>query len=307
MRIALLADIHGNLPALHAVQLELERLQPDYVVLNGDLINGTPFSHEVIHAIRPLDWLVIRGNHEFYYLNFGTERASEGSNNPKRWGQLHWLVEQLRPEDGQYLAMLPDERTFYLPGTEPIRIAHGVPGHNRIGFYLHQADEEIRPKIEHVTERTLISAHTHVQIDRQICSTGTPGVESTWHLINPGSAGLPLNGNVQAQFAVVESVSEEVETGGWRATHYGVDYDRRPVLEAFRTSGMIEAGGTITQLFYWEICTAEPEIIHFYRWCWKNGTDPDDDIQAAFETYIQATGRDQYIQKHDPSYNMTAA
>ncbi|MBV7333896.1 metallophosphoesterase family protein [Chloroflexi bacterium TSY] len=232
MRIALLADIHGNLPALHAVQIELERLQPDYVVLNGDLINGTPFSREVIRAIRPLDWLVVRGNHEFYYLDFGTERASKGSHDPKRWGQLHWLVEQLGPEDGQYLATLLDKRTFYIPGTEPIRIAHGVPGHNRVGFYPHQTDEEIGAKIEHVSERTLISAHTHVQIDRQVYSTEHPNIEPTWHLINPGSVGLPLNGNVQAQFAILESVSGEVESGGWQATHHGVDYDRRPVLEA---------------------------------------------------------------------------
>ncbi len=44
MRLAVLADIHGNLPALEAVLAELERLQPDAVVLDGDLINGVPFS-----------------------------------------------------------------------------------------------------------------------------------------------------------------------------------------------------------------------------------------------------------------------
>src|SRR3954469_13847783 len=65
MRIALLADIHGNLAALEAVLVELERLQPDYVVLDGDLINGAPFSTEVIDLVRTQDWVVVRGNHEF--------------------------------------------------------------------------------------------------------------------------------------------------------------------------------------------------------------------------------------------------
>ena len=89
MKLAILADIHGNLPALDAVARELERLQPDYVVVNGDLINGVPFSAEVIDRIRTVDWVVIRGNHEFYLLDLGTPRAAPGSDDPARWGQLH--------------------------------------------------------------------------------------------------------------------------------------------------------------------------------------------------------------------------
>jgi len=86
MKLAILADIHGNLPALNAVMRELERLQPDHVVVNGDLINGVPFSAEVIDRIRAFDWTVVRGNHEFYLLNLGTPRAEAGSDDPARWG-----------------------------------------------------------------------------------------------------------------------------------------------------------------------------------------------------------------------------
>ncbi len=72
MRVALLADIHGNLPAFLAVQAELARIQPDAVVVNGDLINAVPFSGEVVDAVRAQPWCIVRGNHEFYYLDFGT-------------------------------------------------------------------------------------------------------------------------------------------------------------------------------------------------------------------------------------------
>ena len=299
MRLAILADIHGNLPALDAVITELERLQPDYVVLDGDLINAAPFSSEVIARVREFDWIVIRGNHEFYYLDFDTERAPPGGEDPLRWGQLHWLVKRMTKADGEYLAMLPDERTFYVPGTQPLRIAHGVPGQNRVGFYPRQHDEEIAEKIGHVMERTLISAHTHVQIDRQIDVQTATG-NRTCHVINPGSVGLPLNGNPHAQFAILQSVTEEVEVGGWQVTHYGIDYDRRPVLEAFIQSGMLEAGGVMSQLFYWQICTASSEVIPFFRWSWENGYDPDCNIAEAFQAYVAATSRDRYVQAHDP-------
>ena len=58
-----------------------------------------------------------------------------------------------RRQQGAYLALLPDEFTFYVPGTQPLRVAHGVPGRNRVGFYRSQSDAAIAAEIEHVRER----------------------------------------------------------------------------------------------------------------------------------------------------------
>lgn len=317
MRIAVLADIHGNLPALEAVIGQLERLQPDHVILDGDLINAVPFSSEVVDLVRNSDWSVVRGNHEFYYLDFGTERAVSGMADRSRWGQLHWLVERITPEQGAFLAMLPDVRTVYLPGCDPILVAHGVPGRNRVGFYNEQPEHSIAAEIESVPERTVISAHTHVQVDRHVRMPMPGDIDlfadphksrrrraeenaRHWHVINPGSIGLPLNGDPGAQFAVVESVPETVEPGGWKATHFSVPYDRRPALDAYFSTGMLEAGGVITQLFYWELVTASPEIIQFYEWARTNGHDPDEEIYESFRAYVAGSGRDRYIRQLDP-------
>jgi len=320
MNIAVIADIHGNLPALEAVIAALERLQPDHVALNGDLINGIPFSAQVVDRVREFDWLVVRGNHEFYYLDFGTERAVPDVDDAERWGQLHWLVDHLSPEQGGYLATLSDERTFYLAGTQPLRMAHGVPGRNRVGFYHEQADEKILAEIHDIPQATLVSAHTHVQIDRHVVCQDDPAdllatmphpdhvganghcARHRWHVINPGSVGLPINGDVRAQFAVLTSVPDEVEPGGWRVTHHRIDYDRRPALAAYESSGMLAAGGVISRLFYWELVTAEPEIIYFYRWAYRHGRDPDADIRRCLDAYIEATGRDQYVRVRDPLF-----
>ncbi len=337
MRLAVLADIHGNLPALQAVQAELERLQPDYVVLDGDMINPIPYNCSVIETVRASDWAVIRGNHEFYLLDFGTKRAPKGAENSERWGSLHWLVKRIRADQANYLAALPDERTLCFPGTQPIRVAHGVPGRNRVGFYQTMSGEKILPEIDTVQERTIISAHTHVQVDRHLFKLASVdpltdphesgaydydgNVESLpetkseepfhfggecrapgrhWHLMNPGSIGLPLNGDHAAQFALMESVPESEELGGWKVLHQRAPYDRRPALEAFFTEGLLEAGGVIAQLFYWELVTAKPEIISYFRWCRANGQDPDADIRRAFAAYNDATGRDRYVSERDP-------
>ncbi|HHY56014.1 MAG TPA: metallophosphoesterase family protein [Chloroflexi bacterium] len=317
MKLAILADIHGNLPALEAVTRELERLQPDYVVVDGDLINGVPFSSEVIDRIGELDWVVVRGNHEFYLLDLGTARAIPGSDDAERWGQLHWLYDRITPAQAAYLAMLPDDRTFYLPGAQPLRITHGLPGRNRVGLYRSQPDDKIAAELADVHEATFVTAHTHVQIDRHVrWSPEANGELSThphgdmhrptavirhWHIINPGSVGLPLNQRTTAQFALLESVDDATERGGWRAQHHEVAYDRRPALESFSTSGMLEAGGPISSLFYWELVSAEPEIIYFYRWAYDRGLDPDrDGLREVFQRYVRESGRAEVIRQTDP-------
>jgi predicted phosphodiesterase len=313
MRIALLADIHGNLPALEAVMQQLELLQPDQVVLDGDLINGTPFSRAVVDIVRRQEWAVVRGNHEFYYLDFGTERAPVGCEDPQRWGQLHWLVEEITTEQGIYLAMLPDERTLYLPGHQPVCVAHGVPGRNRSGFHSETPAAVVAAELDGIRAPTVVSAHTHVQVDRLIAHPGcgadnqpqaaAKNATSHWHLINPGSVGMPLNGDPRAQFAIIESAPQPQGTLGWQASFYATPYDRRPVLEAFAESGMAAAGGGMAELFYWQIVTAQPEIPFFFRWAYEHGLDPDCALDEVFHAYIEATRRDQRVHVQDPLFD----
>ncbi|HEY81181.1 MAG TPA: hypothetical protein G4O05_08925 [Caldilineae bacterium] len=316
MRLAILADIHGNLHALQAVVAKLEELQPDAVIVVGDLINAVPFSSQVVDFIRDSDWIVLRGNHEFYYLDFVGGRAPDAWQDPMRWGQLHWLAEHLRPDQGAYLAALPDDLTLFYPHTEPIRLAHGIPGNHRMGFSPDMPSERIAAAMENIEQATFINAHTHHQIDRIISQptrsldetndpvffmeNGQPSTPRTWHVINPGSVGLPLNGDVRAQFAIIANVNPKAIPGGWRVSHYRVAYDRCPALEAFHTSGMLARGGVISELFYWELITAQREIAYFFMW--RRAHLPQDSVSLAeaFRAYKDATGRHAYIRQHDP-------
>jgi len=67
MKIAILSDIHGNLPALQAVAADIERWQPDLVVVNGEIVNAGPCSPSCIHLMHQqasFGWQVLRRNHE---------------------------------------------------------------------------------------------------------------------------------------------------------------------------------------------------------------------------------------------------
>ena len=76
-RIAVLADIHGNLPALNAVIDDMARFAVDHVVVAGDSVNWGPFSREVLEIIAARKWAVIRGNNAYYALDYATGRAPD--------------------------------------------------------------------------------------------------------------------------------------------------------------------------------------------------------------------------------------
>lgn len=73
-RLAVLADIHGNLPALEAVIEDMAQFAVDHVVVAGDSINVGPFSREVLEVISARNWAVIRGNNGYYVTEYQTPR-----------------------------------------------------------------------------------------------------------------------------------------------------------------------------------------------------------------------------------------
>ena len=77
-------------------------------------------------------------------------------------------MRRIGSDQANYLAALPDELLLRFPGCQPIRVAHGVPGRNRVGFYQSMPVQKAIQEIEDIEERTVISAHTHVQVDRHL-------------------------------------------------------------------------------------------------------------------------------------------
>jgi len=69
VRLAVLADIHANLPALEAVCQDMEQIGVDQVVIAGDAIGRGPFPLPVLGRIASAGWPTVRGNNELYFLS----------------------------------------------------------------------------------------------------------------------------------------------------------------------------------------------------------------------------------------------
>lgn len=180
MRLGLIADIHGNLPALDAVLAELGREGVDRIVCLGDISLG-PQPVETLERVRSLGCPVIMGNWDAWFL--------EGM--PQLDGRLgevlgdlrSWSVEQLSSEQRQYLTEFHPTVEVPLPDGATLLAFHGSPRSFEDSIFATTPDQEVEEMLAGRTALVLTGGHTHFQLFRRLG-------ESV--LLNPGSIGLPF-------------------------------------------------------------------------------------------------------------------
>ncbi len=264
--LAVLSDIHGNLPALEAVMTDMAQFEIDRVIVAGDIINWGPQSAEVIEIVTREGWAVIRGNNEFYLLNYNTPRQ------PAHWvdySLLPWLYGQLKGRWHNLIATWPDELSLQFPDAPPIRVFHASPADHWRGIHPLMSDAEIAAKLENVTEPVAIGAHTHLGMNRQV---------GRWQMLNPGSVGVPLDGLGGASYMLLRG-----DASGWQPTFRRVPFATAPVLAAFEAQHFVEEYGTVARLVMKEFETARMHVHPFN--VWKRTYHPDAPVT---ESLVQA-------------------
>ncbi|HEX6490990.1 MAG TPA: metallophosphoesterase family protein [Gaiellaceae bacterium] len=185
--LGILYDIHGNLAALEAVLAEAERERVDEWLLGGDYCAFGPWPLETLRRLRTLEpatWL--RGNGERWLvdppLDFPPDQSSF------LFAALATTIAELPAREVDELVGLPAlaerEEAFY---------CHGSPLSDVESFGREPAGEDSR-LLAGVREQEVVFGHSHLQFRR-------PGPEET-QLVNPGSVGMPLDGDRRAAWAI---------------------------------------------------------------------------------------------------------
>jgi predicted phosphodiesterase len=264
-RLAFLADIHGNLPALAAVMADLAQFQVDQVVVAGDVINWGPFSAQVTARIVEAGWAVVRGNNEFYLLDYQTPRAPAAWNDREQWPLLPWLRQQLAGRWTTAIATWPDSLSLRFPDAPAARVVHGTPRGNNEPIYALSPELEVAEMLAGVEEPTVIAAHTHLPLDRRV--HGRPD-GSSWRVLNPGSVGAPLDGRFVSSYLLLESRAES-----WVPTWREVPLDPEPVFREFERQDFAAACGVIGHFVMAEFRHARLELLPFLSWRQANCPD----------------------------------
>jgi len=194
--LGVLYDIHGNVPALERVLLDAEELGVDRWLLGGDYGTPSPWPDETLASLKELPkatW--IRGNGERWLREPPLDR-------PEVMATYDVFRGSLSEEVVAWLYSLPPQAEL-----DGILYVHGSPLSDVESFPREPGGNDER-MLAGITERTVVFGHSHQQFRR-------PGPNGT-DLVNPGSVGMPLDGDTRAAWATWDGDFE------FRRTEYDV-------------------------------------------------------------------------------------
>src|SRR3989442_3883446 len=193
MRVAALADIHGNLPALEAVLRDVEREKPDLIVFCGDVASG-PMPSETIDLLRTLRGArFVRGN-----ADRGLVEEFDGMPHSAMPGPFaEWCAGQISRDQRDFLARF--EATVVIDGVDEVGrvlFCHAVPQNDTDVITMETSLERMREVMAGVEADLVVCGHTHMQFDRMVdrlrvinagsvgMTYGQPG--ACWAMLGPG-------------------------------------------------------------------------------------------------------------------------
>jgi putative phosphoesterase len=225
-RLAVITDIHANLPALHAVLARIDELEIDRVVCGGDLVGYGPHPNEVCALVQERQIPTIYGNYDFA---IGRDLEDCGcayvTPHDRELGQqsVAWTLEHTDAAAKAFLRELPFDLRLTV-GEHAVHVVHGSP--RKVNEYLfEEKPTRLYERLAAAEEAdALVFGHTHKPWIRDI-----GGVR----FVNCGSVGKPKDGDPRAAFAVLEP-----GTGGPSARIERVAYDAEAVAREVAAAGL---------------------------------------------------------------------
>ncbi len=207
MRLAVLSDIHGNAHALEAVLTDLNAAGgADLTWILGDLVAFGPDPRGCLALIRGLPedtTKVIQGNTDRYVTRWARPHAENPTADTwaayvemmkQRDANFTWTAEQLSGEEAEYLLKLGTDLHVPVEGYGHVVGFHAGPGDDEMVLLPYTADDVILDALLDREGRLAFGGHTHKPMDRDLGS---------WRFVNPGSVGLPFDGDQRAAYALV--------------------------------------------------------------------------------------------------------
>lgn len=226
-RVALIGDVHANLPALEAV-LDHAHGQGAQSIWNiGDFIGYGAFPDEVVKLIRREDVVSIIGNYDLKVLEVKQNKEKwRGRKLPRKLLAFEWAYDNLSKKSRKYLRSLPREIRLNLEGWQ-VLLTHGSPASNEEPITRDTPEERLWALAKMAGTDVIVCGHSHQPLVRQ--------VGGVW-FINTGSVGRPDDGDPRACYAMLD-----VEPASLDVRHYRIEYDVGRAVAAIREHDLPEA------------------------------------------------------------------
>ena len=248
MRYAVLADIHSNIEALHAVLLRIGELEADRIVCLGDIVGYNADPNLCVELIKDLSITTVAGNHDVEAASkvppYNMTETAERS--------ILWTREVLTKENKEFLRTLPHDITvdnrfiaLHSPRDTTNKYIRSKYAAAAVFKLMQEAQTQPIAFLGHTHSRSIFS--TKVTTETKASPADQERVEShiieteininikedRLYLINPGSVGQPRDGDPRASFLIFDAEAGEVE-------FYLIPYPTETTARKIRDAGLPE-------------------------------------------------------------------
>jgi len=252
-RLAVMADIHGNLPGFEAVMADLQQYQPlDGFLAAGDIVGG-PGQEIILQRLMALHAVIAHGNGEVSVLQVVNGSAPAYVFTASQFSLLRWVVEQLSPQSLAFLRSQPAQAVLTLPGAQAVRVVHGSP---------RSVDELVNPLrspallaevMALAAEPVVVFGHTHWPFQARL--------DDGRLALNPGAVCFPEDGYIGAQYALLNWDGVQ-----WTAQHHTVPYNLDEFRRSYRESGFL-AVSPLCRIYLEDIYSGKDTLHDFFNLC----------------------------------------
>lgn len=253
-KIAIIADIHGTLPALEAVLAEMQANPPDQIIVAGDFLGG-PQPLEVLTRLQELDCCFILGNGEVNMLSMQHGTAPGEWWTHRQFDLGRWIYQRLDEAVFTFLEGLSEQTVLAALSAQPVRVVHGSPWDVNKLVFPETHPQDLFRALEMIPEDVLVFAHNHLPaIYRQKGKLA----------VNPGSVGNNLNGDARSSYATLTWDGAE-----WQPDLKYVPHDMDSVISVFYETGFLDDNRPLARAFLESILTAENTALDYIEFAIK--------------------------------------
>lgn len=266
MRIAVVADIHGNSFALEAALEDIAKQDVDETVIAGDLVNLLPNVRQTWDLLKTTDCHLLQGNHEYYVYTVGTPGLPPVWQS-ERFQPSRWTAQQFSEAERAEMQALP--WYYSRPG---LLITHASERSLFDSVWPDTTEEELQTFFPTTEASLIVRGHNHNWFERG------------WNarkVVTVNSCGQPLGGDIDASYAILT----EDDAGSWAYEKRAVRYNHAAAVSAMNVE-YIENVGALGLIFRLELETAEHHLGSFFD-AYGSALDAEEiSLRAAVERYL---------------------
>jgi putative phosphoesterase len=241
LRILLISDIHGNYPALKAIDRQLDAAAFDYIINSGDSLVYAPFPNETLTWLAEHQAISILGNTDQKVIKLILGKSFKKPGTPEKRIMYTSTAEDLSKISSRFLLSLTKscKLNLYPPGKttkkhkKRLGIFHGSPADDNEFLFADTPDARFHELADLTNCHIVVTGHSHTPYHKTL---------SNVHFINPGSVGRMFDGDPRASCATLEITADAITV-----QHFRIAYEINEVVSRIRKINLPEIYATMYQ------------------------------------------------------------